>query len=207
MNAGRPVRVTAKLRSELQAARSGRSARRKAEAAAAAPVAETKATGTKTTAPRTHNREWGFFGTCEHNGHTNPPAAWNEAVETLTNPEGAFRMDPETARELLDSTMGRHLADQVCGMGIAAGLNGLARDRGWARDIEHFVRAHIRSDYAMPVTDPAIAEAARIARTVLRIKTLERQKSDAADFHELAVWTIEEALVAAYNAGRKSARR
>ena len=46
MNAGRPVRVTAKLRSELQAARSARSARRKAEAAAAttAPAAETKTT-------------------------------------------------------------------------------------------------------------------------------------------------------------------
>jgi hypothetical protein len=169
--------------------------------------AEDREMAKKTETPRTRNREWGFFGTCEHNGHTNPPAAWNEALETLTNPEGAFRMDDETARELLDSTMGRHLADQVFGMGIAAGLNGLAKDRAWARDIEHFVRAHIRNDYAMPVTDPAIAEAARIARTVLRIKTLERQKSDAADFHELAVWTIEEALVAAYNAGRKSARR
>ena len=44
-----------------------------------------------------------------------------------------------------------------------------------------------------------------IARRVLRIETLAEQKSDELDFHELAVWTIERALNAAYEAGRRDA--
>ncbi|HUT58079.1 MAG TPA: hypothetical protein VM238_14265 [Phycisphaerae bacterium] len=47
--------------------------------------------------------------------------------------------------------------------------------------------------------DTALAE---IARDVLGVETLETRKSDQLDFHELAVWTIEEALKVAYEAGR-----
>jgi len=47
--------------------------------------------------------------------------------------------------------------------------------------------------------DAALAE---IARDVLGIATLETRKSDEADFHDLAVWTIEKALKVAYEAGR-----
>jgi len=47
--------------------------------------------------------------------------------------------------------------------------------------------------------DAALAE---IARDVLGIETLETRKSDEADFHDLAVWTIERALKIAYEAGR-----
>ncbi|MBK8015230.1 MAG: hypothetical protein IPK20_00085 [Betaproteobacteria bacterium] len=47
--------------------------------------------------------------------------------------------------------------------------------------------------------EQAIAE---IARRILHLDTLETRNSDALDFHELAVWSIREALVAAYNAGR-----
>lgn len=42
-----------------------------------------------------------------------------------------------------------------------------------------------------------------IVREHLRIKTLDTQDSDRLDFHEVAVWTLREALVAAYNEGVK----
>lgn len=45
--------------------------------------------------------------------------------------------------------------------------------------------------------------AAKIAREILDLETLETRSSDRLDFHELAVWEIREALEAAYNAGRK----
>ncbi len=46
----------------------------------------------------------------------------------------------------------------------------------------------------------------RIAMENLGIETLETRKSDRLDFHDLAVWTMKDALVAAYNAGRKASR-
>lgn len=44
-----------------------------------------------------------------------------------------------------------------------------------------------------------------IARKHLHIETLETQKSDRLDFHEVAVWSIEAALKAAFEAGRMTA--
>ena len=41
----------------------------------------------------------------------------------------------------------------------------------------------------------------RIARDILRLKTLETRKRDSLDFHDHAVWSIKEALEAAYDAG------
>jgi hypothetical protein len=43
-----------------------------------------------------------------------------------------------------------------------------------------------------------------IAQRILRIDTLETRKSDSLDFHEHAVWTLKEALEAAFEAGRKA---
>ena len=43
-----------------------------------------------------------------------------------------------------------------------------------------------------------------IAREVLGITTLESRKSDSLDFYEFSVWSLERALFAAYEAGRKS---
>ncbi|MCK4415251.1 MAG: hypothetical protein KAY32_17090 [Candidatus Eisenbacteria sp.] len=57
----------------------------------------------RTETPRTRNRAWGFFGTCVTNGHGDAEAAWDEAMETLTDADGMFRMDADDARELLDS--------------------------------------------------------------------------------------------------------
>ncbi|TVQ62824.1 MAG: hypothetical protein EA378_03150 [Phycisphaerales bacterium] len=45
----------------------------------------------------------------------------------------------------------------------------------------------------------------RIARKALGIETLETRHTDGLDFHDLAVWTIKDALEHAYEAGRKAA--
>jgi len=162
---------------------------------------------TRPQTPRTRNRQWGFFGTCASNGHADPEAAWDEAMATLTDRQGRFSLAPEDARDLLDASWGRHLADQVVGREIGKAINDLAANHGWAQDALHFVRKHINP--SLPRTTPLTREQeiADIARRILRIETLETRKSDSLDFHELAVWTIREALDAAYKAGRRSARR
>ena len=45
-----------------------------------------------------------------------------------------------------------------------------------------------------------------IAREELQIPTLQERKMDALDFHEVCVWGLKEALLAAYEAGRKDAK-
>ena len=41
----------------------------------------------------------------------------------------------------------------------------------------------------------------RIAQEHLFINTLETRKSDSLDFHDVSVWGVKEALIAAYQAG------
>ena len=41
----------------------------------------------------------------------------------------------------------------------------------------------------------------RIAQEHLFIDTLETRKSDSLDFHDVSVWGVKEALIAAYQAG------
>jgi len=43
-----------------------------------------------------------------------------------------------------------------------------------------------------------------IAELVLRIETLETRRMDSLDFHEVAVWSVREALQQAYEAGYES---
>ena len=45
-----------------------------------------------------------------------------------------------------------------------------------------------------------------IARDLLGIETLDTRKSDSLDFHDLAVWSIRDALAAAFEAGRQTSR-
>lgn len=45
----------------------------------------------------------------------------------------------------------------------------------------------------------------QIAQKHLGIETLETRKSDQLDFHDLAVWCLEAALKAAFEAGQKAA--
>lgn len=53
---------------------------------------------------------------------------------------------------------------------------------------------------------PPITVISNIAREHLNIETLEERKSDALDFHELAVWSIKTALEAAYQKGYEEGR-
>ncbi|MCF8152477.1 MAG: hypothetical protein K9J80_17255 [Sulfuritalea sp.] len=43
----------------------------------------------------------------------------------------------------------------------------------------------------------------QIAQQHLRLETLETRHSDGLDFHDIAVWQIESALRAAFEAGRE----
>ena len=52
--------------------------------------------------------------------------------------------------------------------------------------------------------DAAIRE---IATRELFIETLDRRMRDALDFHEVSVWGVEAALIAAYEAGREAEGR
>lgn len=52
---------------------------------------------------------------------------------------------------------------------------------------------------------PAQAGVAEIARSCLGIGTLETRNSDGADFHDVAVWAVREALERAFEAGRTQA--
>ena len=45
----------------------------------------------------------------------------------------------------------------------------------------------------------------RIARDILGIESIETRNADTLDFHELSVWQIRQALLAAYQAGRRAA--
>ena len=161
----------------------------------------------KVETPRTRNRDWGFFGTCVSNGHADAEAAWDEAMATLTDSKGRFRLEADDARDLLDATWGRHLADQVVGQEIGEAIEELASDRRWLKDAREFVRKHIRADAQMAAPPTREEEIESIARRILKIGTLETRNSDALDFHDLAVWNIREALDAAYEAGRQSAAR
>lgn len=57
-----------------------------------------------------------------------------------------------------------------------------------------------------PLTSPTDAARDTVIRAIahreLGIKTLERRMSDALDFHDIAVWSVEAALTAAYESGR-----
>lgn len=56
----------------------------------------------------TANTDWGFFGTMADHG--DPTEAWKMAMPTIQTATGC----PDTAvRDFLDSTFGRHFADDV----------------------------------------------------------------------------------------------
>lgn len=47
----------------------------------------------------------------------------------------------------------------------------------------------------------------QIAKKHLDIETLDTRHSDGLDFHDIAVWCIKDALQAAFEAGKQSARQ
>ena len=49
--------------------------------------------------------------------------------------------------------------------------------------------------------DKKLADAVEQIRKQLGLETLETRRRDALDFHDLAVWTIRDAIQTAFNAG------
>lgn len=56
-----------------------------------------------------------------------------------------------------------------------------------------------RSAKKQPTVDELLAA---IAKEKLHIDTLETRNSDSLDFHDVAVWSVRDALLAAYQAGK-----
>lgn len=56
-------------------------------------------------------------------------------------------------------------------------------------------------------TQPLDALLTRIAQEHLLIDTLETRNSDSLDFHDVSVWGVKEALIAAYQAGLAAAQK
>lgn len=54
---------------------------------------------------------------------------------------------------------------------------------------------------------PLDALLTQIAQEHLFIDTLETRKSDSLDFHDVSVWAVKEALIAAYQAGLAAAQK
>lgn len=57
---------------------------------------------------------------------------------------------------------------------------------------------------ARSAPNPVDGVLAEIARHHLQVETLETRYADDLDFHDLAVWNVRSALVAAYEAGRRA---
>ena len=57
-------------------------------------------------------------------------------------------------------------------------------------------------DLEVSMNEQQLAILCEIAKTKLKIETLETRHSDSLDFHDCAVWNILDALKAAFEAGR-----
>ena len=58
-----------------------------------------------------------------------------------------------------------------------------------------------------PATQTLDQQMQQIALDHLFIETLETRNSDRMDFHEVSVWGVKSALMAAYEAGRQAAQQ
>jgi F420-0:gamma-glutamyl ligase-like protein len=59
----------------------------------------------------------------------------------LTDPRGRFRFEPDVARELLDATWGRHLANEVVGTEFGPAVEELANHRRLMKSTLKITRA------------------------------------------------------------------
>ncbi len=71
-----------------------------------------------------------------------------------------------------------------------------------------FVINHVPEDTMSKQTTKTIdQQMLQIALDHLFIETLETRNSDRLDFHEVSVWGVRSALLAAYEAGRQAAQQ
>lgn len=160
------------------------------------------------------NREWGFWGTSVNNGY-DADLTWNATSHFLAK---EFDLTAEQTRDVLDARFGRHLADDLSfienGKDNAKGpintaaitkhLNMRVADQGWRDCFENAIREATGKTF--PRKEPMSKDAlfTLIAQQHLNVETLVTRKSDSLDFHNVAVWSVKDALEAAYEAGRKA---
>ncbi len=162
----------------------------------------------------TANQEWGFWGTSVRNGY-DAELTWDAASRFLAK---EFDLTAEQARDVLDARFGRHLADDLSfidnGAGNAKGpisaaaiakhLTARVADQGWRDSFENAICETTGKTFPCkaPMTKDALFT--QIAQQHLGIETLVTRKSDGLDFHDVAVWSVKDALEAAFEAGRKA---
>ena len=156
----------------------------------------------------TANKEWGFWGTAGRNGY-DAALTWNAASKCLIT---AFDLTSEQARDILDARFGRHLADDLSFIKgtltektITAHLKLRIADASWRENFESAITEVTGKTFPRkaPLTKDEIFTL--IAQHHLNIETLETRKSDGLIF-TMAVWSIKDALDAAFEAGRKAGK-
>lgn len=155
----------------------------------------------------TANAEWGFWGTAERNGY-DAALTWKAASQFLM---GAFDLTAEQARDVLDARFGRHLADDLSFIrdtltaeNIAAHLHLRIADASWRTTFENAIRDVTGKTFPRAAAPTKAELLSLIAEKHLRIETLETRNADGLDFHDVAVWSLKDALDAAFEAGRKA---
>lgn len=157
----------------------------------------------------TANKEWGFWGTAERNGY-DAELTWKAASNFLIT---AFDLTAEEARDVLDARFGRHLADDLSFIKgtltektITAHLKLRITDAGWRKSFETSITEVTGKTFPRTVKPTKAELISLIAEKHLRIETLETRNADGLDFHDLAVWSIKDALEAAFEAGQKAGK-
>ena len=157
----------------------------------------------------TNNQNWGFWGTSKQNGY-DADLTWITTSKFLIK---IFKLTPEQTRMVLDSSFGRHLADDLS---VIKGMPGIANgpssakaitahlikrinDKGWRDCFENAIREETGKTY--PKTQSKENIFTEIAQRHLHVDTLVKRNSDSLDFHEVSVWGISAALEAAFQAG------
>jgi hypothetical protein len=101
-----------------------------------------------TNTPHTQNTAWGFWGTWQRNFNATDRStarAWAQAVDALV----VAGFTAEQARRILDSRIGRHMADQVAKRGdVESTVQRLVAHRGWRSGLEEAAKSE---DHAGPV--------------------------------------------------------
>lgn len=153
----------------------------------------------------TANLQWGFWGTSIHNGY-DADMTWAAVSRFLA---AEFDLTAEQVRDVLDARFGRHLADDLSFIegdlteaSIAAHLRLRLADSGWHDSFRKSIRDI--TGKLLPRKAPPTKEQifATLAQKHLGIETLATRNSDELDFHNVAVWSIKDALEAAFEAGK-----
>jgi hypothetical protein len=150
--------------------------------------------------------------------HLNPNASWvyGEGPGCLFETYGeelpfVRQQDPSTVWTLVDGDDGHQYV--ISGYHFVNRIGYLISTVSVPQDADIQVHIPMEADNDDPQPAIALPHSAlqpdtlftSIARTQLRIPTLEARRSDSLDFHDVAVWQVKAALQAAFDAGVRAA--